>query len=116
MSDARVDYLKAYTAMLVHGLDYWAVPGLSPLRAQVEQVPLSHEQRQRLTRLDTDLIEAIIDPSDDEIPGELLQDNPTRPLAHWWWHLGKLRAGTYPAYLLPPHLRAIYRPTAQAAA
>ena len=63
MSDTRIDYLKAYTAMLMHGLDYWAVPGLRPLRAQVAQTPLAHEQRQRLTQLDAGLIEAIIDPS-----------------------------------------------------
>ncbi len=38
-----------------------------------------------------------------------LKDNPAHPLNQWWWHLGKLRAGTYPAHLLPPHLREIYQ-------
>ena len=39
----------------------------------------------------------------------LLEDCDDHPLTHWWWHLGKLRAGTYPAHLLPQHLRAIYQ-------
>ena len=39
-----------------------------------------------------------------------LKDNPEHLLSRWWWHLGKLRAGTYPAHLLPPHLREIYQP------
>ena len=39
----------------------------------------------------------------------LLDDPHDRPLPQWWWHLGKLRAGTYPAELLPPHLQAMYR-------
>lgn len=43
----------------------------------------------------------------------LLEDCDDQPLTHWWWHLGKLRAGTYPAHLLPQHLRAIYQPAAQ---
>lgn len=41
-------------------------------------------------------------------PG-LLDDDPARPPADWWWHLGAIRAGTYPADLLPPHLRETYR-------
>lgn len=39
----------------------------------------------------------------------LLDDRHDRPLPQWWWRLGKLRAGTYPAELLPPHLQAMYR-------
>lgn len=46
----------------------------------------------------------------------LLEDRDDQPLPHWWWHLGKLRAGTYPAHLLPPHLRAIYQPADRHAA
>ena len=58
----------------------------------------------------------ITDEAGSALPAELLRDDPTRPLAQWWWHLGKLRAGTYPAELLPPHLRAIHRPGQRAAA
>ena len=39
----------------------------------------------------------------------LLEDDDARPLSRWWWHLGKLRTGRYPAELLPPHLRTVYR-------
>lgn len=38
----------------------------------------------------------------------LLHDASDQPLASWWWHLGKLRAGTYPEDLLPPRLREVY--------
>jgi hypothetical protein len=58
--------------------------------------------------LDVLVIEAV--ESTDYINPALIQDDPTKPLIQWWWHLGKLRDGTYPAYLLPPHLRAIYEP------
>jgi hypothetical protein len=113
VSNSTIDYLKAYTAMVVHGLDYWAVPGLRELRTEIERVPVDREQRQSVSQLDRYLIDAIIDLDDDEVPDDLLQDNPAYPLTHWWWHLGKLRAGTYPAHLLPMHLRAIYQPVEQ---
>ena len=110
MSNSTVDYVKAYAAMVIHGLDYWVVPGLRELRTEVDRVPASREQRQSVAQLDGYLIDAVMDHDDDEVPDDLLQDDTTRPLSHWWWHLGKLRAGTYPAHLLPPHLRAIYQP------
>ena len=116
VSNSTVDYLKAYTAMVVHGLDYWAVPGLRELRAKADQASVNHEQRQSMAKLDEYLIDAIIDHNDREVPNDLLQDDRTRPLTHWWWHLGQLRAGTYPSRLLPSHLRAIYRPAARRAA
>lgn len=94
--------------MMVHGLDYWAVPGLSQLRTQVAQTTMTHEQRQRIAQLDGYLVEAVTDLNDDEVADDLLEDDPTHPLTQLW-RLGKLRAGTYPAYLLPLHLRAIYR-------
>jgi hypothetical protein len=46
----------------------------------------------------------------------LIEDRNDQPLIHWWWHLGKLRAGAYPAHLLPSHLRAIYQPNHRHAA
>lgn len=45
----------------------------------------------------------------------LLDDESAKPLAAWWWHLGKIRRGEYPAALLPPHLRALYPALPQAA-
>ncbi len=115
VSSSTVNYVKAYTAMVVHGLDYWAVPGLRELRTEVSRCVLDREHRQSVAQLDEYLIDAIID-LDDEVPDDLLQDDPARPLSEWWWHLGKLRAGTYPAHLLPSALRAIYQPLAQIAA
>ena len=116
VSNPTIDYLKAYTAMVVHGLDYWAVPGLRELRTKAEQVLIDYEQRQSIAKLDEYMVDAILDLDDDEVPDDLLQDDPSRPLTQCWWHLGKLRAGTYPAHLLPPHLRAIYQPAERRAA
>ena len=109
MPDSTIDYLKAYAAMILHGLDDWAVPGLHQLRTQVAQIPMNPEQRQRVAQLDVYLIEAVTDQDDHQVPEDFLQDDPAHPLPQWWWHLGKLRAGTYPAELLPPHLQAMYR-------
>lgn len=110
MFNSTIDHLKAYTAMVIHGLDYWAVPGLRELRHEVDQTLANYEQRQAVAQLDGYLVDAITDLDDNEVPDDLLQDDPARPLTQWWWHLGQLRAGTYPAHLLPPHLREIYQP------
>ena len=50
MFNQTVDYLKAYTAMVVHGLDYWAVPGLRELRTEADQAIIDHEQRQSMAK------------------------------------------------------------------
>ena len=31
-----------------------------------------------------------------------------KPLKRWWWHLDKISQRTYPADLLPDHLKEIY--------
>ena len=116
VSHSTVDYLKAYKAMVLHGLDYWAVPGLRELRDEVDHMLMSNERRQLVARLDGYVVDAITDLDDDEVPAELLEDDVARPLPHWWWRLGALRAGTYPASMLPPYLRAIYQPALKAAA
>jgi hypothetical protein len=61
---------------------------------------------QEVRELDEIVIEAT--QVNDYINPGLLEDDPRQPLAHWWWHLGKLRNRTYPASLLPEHLRAVY--------
>jgi hypothetical protein len=59
-----------------------------------------------------DLDELVVEAAQvsDYINPLLLDDQRSHPLVEWWWHLGKLRDGTYPAQLLPDHLRAIYQP------
>lgn len=39
---------------------------------------------------------------------ELLDDDPNQPLSQWWWHLGALRAGTFPLDQLPDYLIPVY--------
>jgi len=36
------------------------------------------------------------------------KDNEAEPLEKWWWHLRKIKEGTYPAHLLPEYLREMY--------
>lgn len=69
---------------------------------------------QAVRELDEIVIEAIR--VNDYIDPALLEDDADRPLAHWWWHLGKLRRHTYPAHLLPEHLRTIYQELTERAA
>ena len=77
--------------------------GLREARERVNELPaLSQEVRE----LDEIVIEAT--QVNDYINPGLLEDDPRQPLTHWWWHLGKLRNRTYPASLLPEHLRAVY--------
>ncbi|MDG4552456.1 MAG: hypothetical protein P9F19_04610 [Candidatus Contendobacter sp.] len=85
-------------------------------RQHVAQQPWNEQQLAALWYADEFLLELLTDEAESALPAELLRDDPTRPLAQWWWHLGKLRAGTYPAELLPSHLRAIYRPAQRTAA
>ena len=100
----------------MYGMDSWTVPGIREQRDEVMHRHFERSQQTKLDNLDARLIDAVIDPNDQEVPDDLLQDDPARPLSHWWWHLGKLRSGTYPAHLLPPHLRAIYQPAERKAA
>ena len=36
------------------------------------------------------------------------EDDDTKPLEKWWWHLRKIARREYPAELLPDYLREIY--------
>jgi hypothetical protein len=109
---SRIDPLIWYREAVLYGMDYWVVPGLRRQREEVEQAQLNAEQLAKLWQLDRRLVNAVTDLDDPEVPDELLADDFTQPLSHWWWHLGKLRAGTYPAELLPESLRELYRPQA----
>jgi hypothetical protein len=71
-------------------------------------------QSQEAGKLDEIVIEAT--QVNEYINPTLLTDDPSQPLEHWWWHLGKLRARTYPAELLPERLRKVYGQVRQQAA
>ena len=64
------------------------------------------EASQEVVDLDELVIEAI--KVTEYINPILLDDPRERPLESWWWHLGKLRSGVYPAQLLPQYLRDVY--------
>ena len=85
--------------------------GLRPARQALAE---RGSMPQNVMDLDEWVIEAV--GTADYINPALLDDPRDCPLSHWWWHLGKLRAGTYPAHLLPPHLRVIYQPAERQAA
>ena len=110
---SQSDPLIWYREAVLYGMDSWTVPGIREQRDDIMRVVLDRQPQAQLERLDSRLVDAVIDRDDDEVPDDLLQDDPTRPLTQWWWHLGKLRARIYPAHLLPPHLQAIYQPAEQ---
>ncbi len=113
---SRSDPLIWYREAVMYGMDSWTVPGIREQRDTVTRLFLDRHQQQKLENLDSRLMSAVIDPNDDEVPSELLQDDSDHALYQWWWHLGKLRTGTYPADLLPPHLQAVYQPADRQAA
>ncbi len=116
MSTEKPSALACYKASVLQGLPEGVAPGLREQRQRVAQQPWNEQQLATLRYADEFLLEALTDEAESALPAELLHDDPTRPLAQWWWRLGQIRAGTYPAELLPPHLRALYRPAQRAAA
>lgn len=111
--DPVQDPLIWYREMVRYGLEEGVAPGLREQREHLATITLSTLQIQQLANLDESVLLIITDSESDYPPFDLLDDNANLPLIHWWWHLGRLRAGTYPAHLLPPHLQAIYQLAAQ---
>jgi len=107
--DPDTDPLVWYRETVIFGLDEWIVPGLRQQREALAQFLLNPAQISRLRELDSYVVDAVTDPDNVTVPEELLTDDSAQPLSHWWWHLGQLRAGDYPAELLPEHLWKIYR-------
>ena len=110
MSTKKPSALTCYKASVIQGLPEGVVPGLREQRSRVAQQSWDEQQLAALRYADEFLLEMLTDDVETACPDELLRDDSTYPLTHWWWHLGKLRAGTYPAHLLPEHLRTIYQP------
>ena len=108
--DPVQDPLIWYREMVRYGLEEGVAPGLREQRAHLAEITLSALHIQQLADLDESVLLIMTDVESEYPPVDLLDDHATRPLSQWWWHLGQLRAGTYPAHLLPPHLREIYQP------
>jgi len=66
------------------------------------------EGRKEVIEADISLIKSILgDEPQYTWPPD--SDDPEKyPLDHWWWHLDRIAERTYPADLLPEHLREIY--------
>ena len=101
------DPLRGYREEVGFGLAVGDGPFLRQTRQRLSTLALTGAQQTELEHIDTWVIDEIL--YADELESFLLKDDPEHPLAEWWWHLGALRARTYPADLLPPVLRLIYR-------
>ena len=108
MANSRPDRLRAYSEVVDFGLIVGEGFGLPDAREEIATLSLTSEEAGVLQLLDEIVIEFLIDPT-HWIDDYVLRDDPAQPLSRWWWHLGKLRAGVYPAELLPKHLQDIYR-------
>ncbi len=108
------DRLNGYRVEIDFALSMGDGPLLRESRTRIAALALTPSEQRDLWELDEMVMEEIA--SRDDLQPYLLEDDPAHPLAQWWWHLGKLRAGAYPAELLPPHLRAIYQPAKRQAA
>ena len=107
MDNRRSDRLSGYHELVHYALPFGEGPGLSAIRDKLDHLDLTPEEIQEVAELDEIVIEEL--GYRDWIDDYVLRDDSAQPLSHWWWHLGKLRADAYPAELLPPHLREIYR-------
>jgi len=103
--------LRGYSEEIYFALEVGEGPTLRQGREALAHLMLSDQEVRELAELDLMVLETLQVAT--EIGDYLLKDHQTQPLTDWWWHLGKLRAGTYPTHLLPPHLREIYQPTKQ---
>ena len=108
MAHQSDDRLNGYRVEIDFALSMGDGPLLRESRTRIAALELTPHEQHDLQELDEMVVDEIME--SDALQPYLLEDDSAKPLTQWWWHLGKLRAGTYPAHLLPPHLRAIYQP------
>lgn len=111
MANQANDRLRGYRVEIDFALPSGDGVLLRESRTRIATMALTASEQRDLQKLDEIVMETILD--HDDLQPYLQEDNPDYPLTQWWWHLGKLRAGAYPAHLLPAHLRAIYQPVEQ---
>ncbi len=109
MDTQQIDYLAAYR----HEIDYALADGVSlvlrKIREKIFAINLSATEQLQLDTNDEKVIVSVMEL--DDIDEGLVADDDARSLRAWWWHLGKIRNRTYPAELLPAHLRTVYADT-----
>jgi hypothetical protein len=108
MANPRPAALSDYHDVVWYELETGGGHSLRVLRDQLDRLDMTPEQISQLHELDQLAVEYIQEADDEALWPALIEDDTTQPLNYWWWHLGKLRAGIYPAELLPPHLRVVY--------
>ncbi len=84
--------------------DYYNAPSWLPVRDEIHKLGLDEDER--VKELDKQAIVKAI-----KLKAEKPYERDYEDLARWWWHLEKIADGTYPAELLPEHLREIYLKT-----
>jgi len=99
----RADPFKYYRLYVMSRLDIGEGPAIRSMRELISE---SGEDSGELRTLDAVVIESII--VAEYINPMILKDDPDQPLSHWWWHLGALRAGTFPLDQLPDHLVPVF--------
>ncbi|SMF96378.1 hypothetical protein SAMN02949497_3774 [Methylomagnum ishizawai] len=113
MATPRTDYLITYFNEVKFGLMNGEGPALREAREALSSLALSDVETAMLLDLDADVVDSLV--QFDEIADYLLEDHSEQGLEKWWWHLGGIHRGEYPAELLPEALRRLYRPHSRAA-
>ena len=106
MDDSRTNTLTNYREVVMYGGTFG--PGAAARVIRDDLLNLSADAAGELAIHDEHLISAAVSDPEEQIAKGLLDDHADKPIAHWWWHLGAMRAGTYSLALLPDHLRAAY--------
>ncbi|MCS6875708.1 MAG: hypothetical protein NZ526_00385 [Aquificaceae bacterium] len=108
-SEDIVELLKDYKYSIEYPPDlpnayiyfnYWM---MTDPRDKLHELGLDNDPR--VIEIDKKLLEGLkkyIPPDYSE------KERKDKPLERWWWHLDKIADKTYPAELLPEHLREIY--------
>ncbi len=113
MATPRTDALTSYSNEVKFALANGEGPILREAREALSKLAFPEAEATLLADLDADVVDSMV--QFDEIADYLLEDDPTQELRKWWWHLGSIHRGDYPAELLPESLRDFYRPHSRAA-
>jgi hypothetical protein len=113
METPRTDYLSTYFNEVKFALANGEGPILREAREALENLALSDAEKAVLADLDADVVDSVV--QFDEIASYLLQDRADQGMQKWWWHLGDIHKGEYPAEFLPESLRGFYQSHSRAA-
>ncbi|WP_341325406.1 hypothetical protein [Methylotuvimicrobium sp. KM2] len=103
------DRLRCYREEIMFALEVGEGLTLRQARDRIAKMPLSGNEQIELIDIDLMVVDSVV--GLDWIASYLLSDDDTQALSLWWWHLGKIRAKTFPAEQLPEPLRAVYLDT-----